>query len=128
MPPELIARYSPGGDIYMSFAQTYGEGSAQRVYRAAQSGDRGAVAAAISEAKFGSPLNDSTASILAEQVLTDPLGAPLDAANKGITTIAGNTFKALFRNPAVLIVLFLIGLGIAVYFFGLPKSLKKSAA
>jgi hypothetical protein len=106
MSPELVQRYQRGGDIWASLAASYGGGAADSVARVARdTRDRMAVTAELDRVKRGAPLNQSTASILAVQLATDPLGAPLDAANEKLSTLAGNTALALLRNPLVLLVL-----------------------
>ena len=121
MTPELIRRYQYGGDISTRLANDYGDAAAQMIARAASTGDRYAVGDALNRVRHGSPLPQSTTAILVEQLVTDPLGAPLDAANKAVTTLAGNTFLAFFRNPAVVIVLLIIGGILYLHFLGVPK-------
>lgn len=125
MDQTLIDRYKPGGDIFETLEAQYGRNGALLVTQAALTGDRKAVSTAIGQAKYGAALDESTASILWGQLTTDPLGAPLDAANKALSTLSANTLLAFFRNPMVLLVVVLIGAGIFINFFGLPRFLKK---
>lgn len=87
IPADTITRYQPGGDIYNALAEQYGLSAADVLAAAAASGDRATLTEALANVKYGAPLNDSTASILADQLLTDPLGAPLDALTSGIDQI-----------------------------------------
>jgi hypothetical protein len=64
--------------------------------------------AAIDAYRSQTPLDTSTWHIFGNQLATDPLAAPLESANK----IASNSFLALLKSPAVLLVL-----GIAAFFF-----------
>jgi hypothetical protein len=98
MDSTLIARYQPGGDIYISLQSTYGTAGANQIAQAALSGDETQINAVIDQLKFGAPLNTSTASILGNQLATDPLGAPLASLNGAL----GNTFMSFFKNPWVI--------------------------
>ena len=91
----------PGGDIYASIESTYGTAAADAVATAAGTGDETAVNTALAAAKFGNPLNTSTASIFAQQIMTDPLAAPLASAN----TVLSNTALSFLKNPMVLLVI-----------------------
>lgn len=95
-----IARYQPpSGDIYLTLQTEYGTQEAGSIAQAASTGDNnGEVAAAISQAEFGNPLNTSTAQILANQLETDPLNAPLS----GLENIASNSLTDFLKSPAVL--------------------------
>ena len=112
MDPDLIARYQSGGDIYASLAATYGASAADTIAAAATTGDETQVNAAITQAKYGNPLDTSTASILANQLETDPLGAPLASANN----VLSNTLLSFLKSPAVL---FTIALALFFYLGGL---------
>ena len=98
-----IARYQPpNGDIYLTLQTQYGTDNANSIAQAALTGDNnGEVAAAISQAEFGNPLNTSTGQILANQLETNPLAAPLS----GLETIASNSIKDFLTSPAVLLTL-----------------------
>jgi len=112
----LIQRYAPGGDIYQSLAASYGTAAADRIYVAAQTGDRPTVTAAIAQEKYGNPLTDSTAAIFAQQVVTDPLAAPAEALNSQI----GKAFANLFKSPWILVVV----VGVAFFYLGGGSYLK----
>ena len=112
MDPDLIARYQSGGDIYASLAATYGASAADTIAAAATTGDETQINAAIVQAKYGNPLNTSTASILANQLETDPLGAPLASANN----VLSNTLLSFLKSPTVL---FIIALALFLYLGGL---------
>lgn len=94
----MNARYQPGGDIYAKLEAKYGTAGADRVAAADASGELGAVNEALTELKYGAPLNDSTTSIFFDQVTTDPLGAPLESANNQLA----NVVKDIVKNPYVL--------------------------
>lgn len=125
MTPELIQRYQPGGDLFASYDKLYGTNGASLIALAALGGDRLAITNAIARVKFGERLDESTFRAFVGQLATDPLGAPLDSLNSGLSKLAGNTAVAFLRNPMVLLVLALIAAGVFVNFFGLPKFLKK---
>ena len=121
MDSTLIARYQPGGDIYASLQSQYGTASADAIAQAALSGDETQVNAALTQAKFGAPLDASTASNFYTQVTTNPLAAPLASLNTGLA----NTLMAFLKSPAVLLV---GGLALFVWLGGLDwikGSLKK---
>lgn len=97
-----IARYQPpNGDIFLTLQTEFGTQDATSIAQAASTGDNnGEVATAISQAKYGSPLNTSEAQILANQLETDPLNAPLS----GLETIASNSLTDFLGSPAVLFI------------------------
>lgn len=111
-----IARYQPGpppGDIYTTLQTEYGTQSANSIAAAAATGDNnGEVAAAISQAQFGNPLDTSTADALETQLSTNPLLAPTQALENQIKAAV----QDLFSNPYVLIAL---GAGIFLALGGL---------
>jgi hypothetical protein len=113
-------RYAPGGDIYEAIAAQHGRAAADRVWQAQESGRSGAVAEALAAIRFGAPLSESTLGILAGQLVTDPLGAPLDSANRAIGNLTWNTIKAFLRNPWVLLAVVVV---LAVYFWPLLRPL-----
>lgn len=115
-----IARYQPpAGDIYLALQTRYGTQNASSIATAALTGDdNGEVAAAISQAAFGTPLNTSTAQILADQLETDPLGAPLS----GVENILKNSIGDFLLSPAVLLTLATIAF---LYLGGLTLIKKK---
>ena len=106
---DLASRYAPGGDIFDSLAASYGRDAAQRVFAAHQSGEPGAVARILGELKHGPTGSTSTLSILAEQLATDPLGAPLAAANRTL----GNTVLSFLKAPWVLLLVVVV---LVIYF------------
>jgi hypothetical protein len=88
-------RYQPGGDIYATLSGQYGTPGADTIAAAARTGDNnGEVAAAIAQVKYGAPLSTSVMGILANQLATDPLAAPLADAN----TLAKNSIASMFKN------------------------------
>lgn len=111
MDTTLIQRYQPGGDIYAAILSQHGQEAADSCAAAALTGDETAINAALTLYSGTStpyqavPLAEtSTASILGEQLATDPLAAPLESANK----VLNNTFLSFLKNPTVLIVLALV--------------------
>lgn len=121
---ELILRYQPGGDIYAQLEQQYGGNAAIQIASVARTGDSRAITETLARIRNGERLPDSTVALLWTQLTTDPLGAPLDSANRQISALAGNTAMAFLRNPMVLLVLAVVGFGVWVNFFGFPKWLK----
>jgi len=99
-----LERYAPGGDIFASLAQKYGPDAAERVYSAAQTGDRAAISDALATERFGGFRDDSTLSNFVKQITSDPLAAPLDSLNDQLQ----KGFSNVFRNP------FVVGLVIVV--------------
>lgn len=91
LPAATITRYQPGGDIYNTLAGQYGNQAADLIAAAARTGDRTAVTDAIAQVKHGHPLESSTTTILLDQLLTDPLAAPLDAADSGLKKVFAST-------------------------------------
>lgn len=99
MSQDLINRYQPGGDIYASLETQYGTDKANAIAQAALTGDETKINAALTQAKYGNPLNTSTAGIFYDQITTDPLAAPLASLN----TALGNTIFSFLKNPWVLV-------------------------
>lgn len=113
---DLDPRYSPGGDIYEKLVSQYGRDGAETVYAAAKSDEKGAIANALAELKHGpAPTgSSSTLGIFLDRITTDPFAAPLESANKAITTIGNSALFGLLKNPAVLVVV--VG-ALALYFW-----------
>ena len=101
MTQDLIARYQQGGDIYQKLASQYGTSGADKIAQAALSGDESQINVALTDVKYGAPLPTSTAGIFAEQLATDPLGAPLASVEKATS----NTLLDFLKSPAVLSVI-----------------------
>lgn len=101
MTQDLINRYLPGGDIYAKLVTLYGADNADAIATAAKTGDETQVNAALTKAKYGAPMDTSVADIFAQQILTDPMAAPLESAN----TVIGNTFWSFLKNKWVLLAL-----------------------
>lgn len=117
-------RYQPGGDIYNKISAGYGGTAANKVAAAAASGTPGAIAEAIGEVRNGPVLDQSTVSIFLDQIETDPFAAPLDSANKGLGNVITSAIKGLFKNPWVLLVVVVAGIGV-FYYYGGGKIVKK---
>jgi hypothetical protein len=120
MTPSTIARYQIGGDIYASLQTQYGTPAADAIAAAARTGDETNVNAAMVAAKYGSPLNDSTWNIFADQIITDPLAAPLESANSQI----GKAVLNFLKNPWVLAA---VAVGL-FFFFGGANLIRKQLA
>lgn len=108
---EIIARYQPGGDIYATIARTYRNGLADAEYvaRAAATGNRDTLAEAIAYVRNGAALETSTGVIFLDQVLTDPLAAPIDALNKGVKQLFDSSgVKSLLTVAVVAVVVVLV--------------------
>ena len=94
-----VQRYQRGGDIYERLVQSYGVAGADRIAYAATLG-RDALAEAIAYERSGpAATNTSTLGNFFYQITTDPLAAPLDAANSQIGKAVWNVIK----NPFVLL-------------------------
>jgi hypothetical protein len=94
-----LSRYAPGGDIYATFANQYGTGAADKIYQAAQTGDRAQLSDAIANANGdGAAQDESTADAFFQQITTDPLAAPLGSANN----LLANSVLSVLKNPWVL--------------------------
>lgn len=100
MDTTLIQRYQSGGDIYQTLAKKYGTPAADSIAAAAMSGDETQINDALVKAKYGAPLDTSTTDIFTNQMLTDPLAAPLADANK----VFNNSILSFLKNPTVLLV------------------------
>ncbi len=87
IPPETIAIYQEGGSAFAFFERTYNTNAAKIIAQAAATGDREVLTDAIAQVKYGTPLNDSTAELFVNQILDDPLDAPLDALDYGVNRI-----------------------------------------
>jgi len=107
MNQDLINRYQIGGDIYAALLAKYGQGKADAIATAALSGDSPTVTAAVASAQYGAPLDASTAAIFTNQMLTDPLAAPLAS----LDNLTKNSILDFLKSPAVLLVV-----GIAAFF------------
>lgn len=96
--------YLPGGDIYLELESRYGRAGADLVAGYALRGDVEGLNQALSDLKPGgfSPgtavLPTNTIGIFGNQLLTDPLDAPLAGLNSQIGKAVWNVLK----NPFVL--------------------------
>lgn len=129
--------YLIGGSYYNSLLEQYGAANADYVASVAQSGDETAVRNALSAvrvayrnsgnaAQVDSALNANDTSTLGNfwtQITTDPLAAPLDSLNNQLTKAVGNVFK----NPMVLLLVIVAGIGLLGYFGGWKKLVGKLA-
>lgn len=108
-----VDRYAPGGDIYAQLAAQYGPDAAQRVYSAAQTGDRSRVSEQLA-AERGKPgnLDESTWSNFVGQITTDPLAAPLESVNNQLQ----NALASFWRQPYVVGLVILAAVGAFLYF------------
>ena len=115
---DLIQRYQPGGDIYASLAAEYGKPGADQVASVAWTGDRSKVTEAVTSISHGGPLETSTAAIFSEQIMTDPFGAPLETANKGLGNLSKSLIGGVFSNGWVLLFVVAGLVGVFVYLGG----------
>lgn len=102
----VVARYQPGGDIYATLLSQYGQADADYIAQAAATGERAQLTEAIAYVRHGAALNDSTAGIFLDQILTDPLDAPLDALDAGV--------KKLFDSEGIKTILTIAVIGVVV--------------
>lgn len=93
MIPNSAFQYARGTEIFDQTAALYGEDAAVAQWQAAIDAERN-----------GKPLPTNVWSIFGEQLATDPLGAPLEAANRTL----GNTFLSFLKSPWVLLTLGLV--------------------
>ena len=123
MDAATIARYQTGGDIYATLLAQYGQASADSIAAAARTGDsNGEVSTAIANARTAAGItkgeqDDSVLDAFGNQIVTNPLGAPLDSLNK----VVGNTFLSFLKNPWVIALI----LGILFFALGGWAVLKK---
>lgn len=109
MTQELIQRYQPGGDIYQTLAGQYGEFAANKVATAARTGDKPAITDALATIRNGGALETSTTAIFIDQLITDPLAAPLDALDSGVSKLFESSgVKSLLTIAIVGILAFVI--------------------
>jgi hypothetical protein len=120
MSQDLINRYQPGGDLFAIYQTRFGDAGANEIAAAAATGDESAITTTVNELTFGQPLDTSTADILANQLATDPLNAPLASASnilsKTISDLQDSIKKtviSLAENPLVAVAL-IAGIFIAV--------------
>ena len=119
IPPDTIARYQAGGDIYAQFVALYGADAANQIAAAAATGDRTQLNTVLETVKGSPAASDaSTAQLFVQQLITDPLGAPL----AGLNNLVGNSVIDFFKNPWVL-----AAAGAIIFFFVLDgtEKLKK---
>lgn len=114
-----ITRYQRGGDIYQQLASQYGTAAADAIAAAATTNDRAVLAEAIALVRSG-PARTGTSTLgnFFNQLITDPLAAPLESANNQIGKAVWNVVK----NPWVLATL--VGVISFVLVGGIP-GLKK---
>jgi hypothetical protein len=112
MPPDLIQRWQPGGDIYAQVVAAYGVDAANACAAAATTGDRTQVTAALESIKYGQPLQDSTAALFLDQITSDPLAAPLASADglirKTLLAFAASPFVAIAAVAGIAAVVFIV--------------------
>jgi hypothetical protein len=101
MSQDIIDRYqSPNGDLYQKLVNQYGPSKANYISLAAASGERTQLLSAVEFVRNGAPPSDTgTLGIFINQMVTDPLDAPLESLN---TTLV-NSYWAFLKRPVVLI-------------------------
>ena len=122
MEAATIQRYQPGGDISATLVSEYGQASADSIAAAATGDNNGEVNTAIANARTAAGItkgeqDDSVLDAFGHQIVTNPLGAPLDSLNK----VVGNTFLSFLKNPWVIALI----LGILFFALGGWAVLKK---
>ena len=111
MNQSLINRYQAGGDIYNTFAKSYGQNAADNIAAAALTGDETAVNAAITQEQFGASKDTSTFDAFASQIYNDPFAAPIEEFNK----VAKNTVKDFLFNGKTLFVVLAFGVVVVLF-------------
>ena len=131
-------KYQVGGEYYNALRDQYGLDSADYVAGVATGQNETALRNALSAvrstvrqgtgtaATWDASLNNnstSTFEIFASQIVNDPLAAPLDSLNNQLSKAVGNVFK----NPMVLLLVIVAGIGLLGYFGGWKKLVGKLA-
>lgn len=120
-PVSDMDRYDVNGDIYTSIQNTYGTGVADQVTNAAAAGDRGMISQILGSAiPLGKPgggsvqpqLDTSTSDAFWTQIYNEPLVAPIEAANRVLTS----TGKSLASSSGITGTITLVGVGLLVWF------------
>ena len=104
MDSNTISRYQNGGDIYNTLASSYGTIAADLVAAAAATGSDASVQSVLENVRTNAGYvtgqkSTSTLGIFADQILTDPLAAPLKSANNAL----GNSFLSVLKSPWVML-------------------------
>jgi len=107
MDQTLINRYQPGGDLYKAEQNLFGADGANAIANAALTGDETQITAVREQLQFGADKPTNTAAIFTNQILTDPLAAPLAGANN----LIGNSVLSFLKNPWVLVAVAVIVFG-----------------
>ena len=97
--------YARGTDKFKATATKYGEAAALAQWQAAIDAERNQT-----------PLDTSTWSIFAGQIVNDPLAAPTDSLNNQL----GNAFKNIFGKPWLALTVVIVACAGFLYFFGNP--------
>jgi hypothetical protein len=120
MDETLIQRYQVGGDIYSALSAKYGVSVANAGAAAALTGDESVVNQALTTARYGPSLPDSTVTQFANQLINDPLAAPGAIVDKALTNTiatlnnsAENALISTLKNP------YFLGAVVVVAFFAL---------
>ena len=114
MEQSLINRYQAvnpdtgqAGDLYLAEQTKFGTQGANSIASSALTGDETAVTAAVEQLQYGGNLPTSTAALFGNQLLTDPLAAPLADAN----TLVGNSVLSFLKSPWVVFAAIVIVFG-----------------
>lgn len=110
MPPELIQRYQPGGDIFVKLSAQFGGATARVIAQAAMTGDEHQVNAAIDHAKYGADKPTSVVGILAGQSPSDWVNNSGDYWSSQINSVGFGVFLNLLKKPFFLLGVVLFGL------------------
>ena len=104
---DLAQRYAPGGDIYAANATAYGQEGAVRIWQAFLGGGKAAVPPVVAELKHGKATGSTSTLVeFGKLITTDPLGAPLESANRQLGLVVWNVFKNPFVLLAVVLAVF----------------------
>ena len=118
MSDALIQRYQVGGDIYKKIVAQHGLNVANAAAAAALTGDETEVNAALSDAEFGGPLNDSTASIFTDEIISHPFDAPAEAASGWVQNQIKDVLGNVVKKPLTLALLLAIAAGAFLWLGG----------
>lgn len=116
-------RYSPGGDLYAAITEQFGQVWANRAHAASLIDDGGKeLRYVLNDARQSArgadparPGSESTAGNFFDQIINDPLSAPLDALDNQL----GNAVWNVVKNP------FVLALVAGLFAFWLWPKLKK---
>lgn len=111
-----VSRYQDGGDIYAEIKTIYGKQAANTLAQIVrETRDTVNVSTYLGELRNGPALEESGAKIFAENMTTDPFGAPLASANRALSASMGSAIKGVFSNVWVLLLAIIALVFVAVW-------------